>query len=334
MAAVPTYVIDLGTDEAKRWREVISREKAVAGPLVRDVATEFERVPEVLRWLFARLYQRFGGLYSGEIRAWADALGVSLGTATMLNCAYELSHLRLPKVFGCTTGVRWADDLGMVHVRTLDWPLPSMGPATRLFRFRRGAREFVSVGVPGQVSVLSGMLPGAYSVTINWAPPAAMSSFEFGPAFLLRNTLETCDSYGAAVEALRRTRLSTSVFFTICGTERGQACVIERTQRAAAVREMDGPALAQANHHVAARFVRNNKVLREVEEEGFHEDSGRRAAALDRALAEAGPIHSLDEVAGLLNVPPVFNRYTVQQMAFCPRTGDVRVWRATGAEEG
>jgi predicted choloylglycine hydrolase len=326
MATFPTYVIDLASDESKRWSEVISQEKAVARQLVREAAAEFERVPEALRWAFARLYQAFGGLYQGEIAAWADALGVSVGTATILNCAYELSHVRLPKLFGCTAGVRWTDGLGMVQVRTLDWPLTEMSDATRLFRFHRGPREFVAVGVPGQVSVLSGMLPCAYSVTVNWAPPGSMPSFDFGPAFLVRNTLESCDSYGAAVEALRRTPLSTSVFFTVCGTEPGQACVIERTQREAAVREMVGSALTQANHHVAGRFVGNNKVLREVEEEGFHEDSGRRAEALGRALTEAGPLRTLDEVARLLDVPPVFNRDTVQRMAFCPRTGDVRVW--------
>jgi hypothetical protein len=248
----------------------------------------------------------------------------------MLNCAYELSHLRLPKLFGCTTGVRWVESLGMVHLRTLDWPLPRMGEATRLFRFRQGAREFVSVGVPGQVSVLSGMLPGAYSVTINWAPPASMPTFEFGPAFLLRHTLENCDGYSAAVEKLRRTTLSTSVFFTVCGTEPGQACVIERTQQKAAVREMAGPALAQANHHVAARFVRNNDVLPEVEVEGFHEDSGLRAESLCRALTELGRSPTLDDLTRTLNVPPVFNQYTVQQMMFVPRTGEVRVWHGPG----
>jgi hypothetical protein len=177
------------------------------------------------------------------------------------------------------------------------------------------------------VSVLSGMLPGAYSITINWAPPASRPSFDFGPAFLLRHTLESCDSYGAAVETLRRTPLSTSVFFTVCGTESGQACVIERTRRMAAVREMVGPALAQANHHVDPRFIRNNDLLAEVEEEGFHEDSGQRAEALDRDLTEMGPICTLERMSGVLDRPPVFNRYTVQRMAFCPRTGDVRVWR-------
>jgi acid ceramidase len=333
MAPVPTYLIDLGSDEARRWDGVISREKAVAVQLLGDIEAEFERVPEFLRWVFAGLYRAFGGLYGGEIRAWADALGVSLGTATMLNCAYELSHFRLPKLFGCTTGVRWVEGLGMVHVRNLDWPLPRMGEATRLFRFRQGAREFVSVGVPGQVSVLSGMLPGAYSITINWAPPASRPSFDFGPAFLVRHTLESCDSYDAAVEILRQTPLSTSVFFTVCGTEPGQACVIERTQRMAAVREMIGPSLTQANHHVDACFIPNNHVLAEVEEEGFHEDSGQRAEALDRALTETGPTSTLEEVSDVLNRPPVFNRFTVQRMAFCPRTGDVRVWRETAAQE-
>ncbi|HYT89224.1 MAG TPA: hypothetical protein VEL76_11010, partial [Gemmataceae bacterium] len=255
-ADVPSYAIDLGRVEAKRWEEVIAREQPAASRLIQEAGSQFERVPEMLRWVFARLYQRFGGLYRGEIAAWAEALGVSLGTATILNCAYELSHLRWPKLFGCTAGVRWVDGLGMVHVRSLDWPLATMGAATRLFRFRRGAREFISVGVPGHVGVLSGMLPHVYSATINWAPPAAFPSFDFGPAFLLRDTLETCDTYDAAVRALTETHLSTSVFFTLCGSAKDQACVIERTQREAVVRPLSGPVLVQANHHVTGRFVK------------------------------------------------------------------------------
>ncbi len=117
---VPTYLIDLERDEAMRWKEVVSHEKLVASRLVQEAGSQFERVPELLRWVFARLYESSGGLYPGEIASWAEALGVSLGTVTILNCAYELSHLRWPKLFGCTAGVRWVDGLGMVHVRGLD----------------------------------------------------------------------------------------------------------------------------------------------------------------------------------------------------------------------
>ena len=326
---VPTYLIDLENAEALRWADVAAREKDVASLIAREAGKEFERVPELLRRIFARLYTVFGGLYRAEMEAWADALQMSLGTITMLNCAYELSHLPQPRLFGCTAGVRWIDGLGLVHIRNLDWPLASMGNATRLFRFRRGKREFVSVGVPGQVSVLSGMLPKAYSVTINWAPPTSFPSFEFGPAFLLRDTLETCDTYDEAFRVLRDTKLSTSVFFTICGTEKDQACVIERTKNKAAVRPLTGPTLVQANHHVAKQFAKNNAKLPppEGDEEEFSlEGSSQRAQILGDALAEVGSC-SLENITAPLDVATVLNRYTCQQMVFCPRSGEVKVWR-------
>src|SRR5262249_51307405 len=204
--------------------------------------------------------------------------------------------------------VRWVDGLGMVHVRSLDWPLATMGAATRLFRFRRGAREFVSVGVPGHVGVLSGMLPHAYSVTINWAPPIAFPTFDFGPAFLLRNTLETCDSYDDAVGALSETRLSTSVFYTICGIEKHQACVIERTQREAIVRPLANDVLVQANHHVAERFHKHNAdILVGVSDDDLFSLAGssQRADAMSAALAELRSPCTLAAAAAALNRPPV-----------------------------
>lgn len=326
----PAYAIDLADDEARRWAGVIAAEREIAARLAREAAAEFESVPELLRWAFARLYERTGGLYAREIESWAEGLGVSLGTATMLNCAYELSHLDWPSPFGCTAGVRWIEGLGLVHVRTLDWPLAGMGGATRLFRFRNGTREFISVGVPGQVGVLSGMLPGAYSVTINWAPPAAFPSFDWGPSFLVRHALETCDTYPSAVRLLEETPLSTSVFFTVCGVGRDEGCVIERTPTKSAVRGLSGRALVQANHHVAAAFAANNERIREVEE-GEEEfslaGSVRRADLLSAALSDVGSPSSLEGVAAAIDVPSVLNRVTCQQMAFCPALGEVRVWR-------
>ena len=328
---VPTYSIDLTREESRRWAEVISRETEIAGKLIAEAAAEFERVPELLRWVFARVYKRTGGLYVGEIQAWSDAVGVSVGTVTMLNCAYELSHIRWGKLFGCTAGVLWVDGLGMIHVRNLDWPLDHMGPATRVFRFHRGAREFVSVGVPGQVGVLSGMLPGAYSCTINWAPPAAFPSFEFGPTFLLRDTLETCDTYDDAVRKLQETPMSTSVFFTICGTERGQACVIERTPNESMIRPPTDGVLVQANHHVVDRFAKHNAELNEVvegEEVFSIEGSTLRVNTLRSSLAEIPSNCTLADTARVLDIGTVLNSMTCQQMVFRPATGDLEVWHS------
>lgn len=330
-ADVPSYTIDLQVPESNRWDEVIATQRPAAARLLAEAAREFEHIPTLLRRVFARLYQFSGGLYRDEIKAWADALGASKATVTLLNCAYELSHVRPPRPFGCTAGVRWAEGLGPVHVRNLDWPLSSLGDATCLFRFRRGERAFLVVGAPGQVGVLSGMLPGAYSATINWAPPAGNPSFgRLGPTFLLRDVLETRNSYEAAVEALRKTPVSASVFFTVCGTEAGQACVIERTPRSAIVRPLDGSVVVQANHHVGARFAPNNADLDDVkedEQEFSREGSAARADTLAQALTAPGESATLEEAARVLDVEPVLNKFTCQQMAFCPRTGGVAVWR-------
>src|SRR5262245_21266632 len=119
-AEVPTYTIDLELPESRRWSEVIAAERAAAARLLGEAAREFERVPELVRRVLRKLYQLSGGLYRDEIKAWADALGVSAATVTLLNCAYELSHLRLPRPFGCTAGVRMTSGLGPVYVRNLD----------------------------------------------------------------------------------------------------------------------------------------------------------------------------------------------------------------------
>jgi hypothetical protein len=328
VSETPEYVIDLNRPEEERWADVIVAEQPTASTLIQRAAADIERVPKICRWGFGKLYGMFGGLYQGEIKAWSVALGVTSGTATMLNCLYELSHL--PNPFGCTAGIRWLDDYGMIHVRTLDWPIDGMGTATRLFCFRRGAREFVSVGVPGQVGILSGMLPGAYSVTINWAPPAAIPTFDFGPTFLLREVLETCDTYAGAVETLARTRLSTSAFFTVCGAKKGQACVVERVQRAAAIRVIDGDVLVQANHHIATDFAKNNQAILKVppDEEVFSLDgSMKRANILHEALAAIGPHCEKEDAVSALNIPTVLNSQTCQKMLFCPTTGDFKVWR-------
>jgi hypothetical protein len=63
----------------------------------------------------------------------------------------------------------------------------TMGQAVEYIEQRRYLqpailREFVTVGVPGLVGALSGMVPGAYSVTINYALPTFMPGFAFSPS--------------------------------------------------------------------------------------------------------------------------------------------------------
>jgi hypothetical protein len=97
-----------------------------------------------------------------------------------------------------------------------------------------------------------------------------------------------------------------------------EACVIERTQRAAAVRPIPGPVLVQANHHGAGRFAGTNEELRAVvegEEEFSLAGSGCRADTLAGALAELPLPWTLGRAAEVLSTPTVLNKLTCQQMA-------------------
>ncbi len=322
---VPTFVIDLDKEEYKRWNEVIEADIQDVIQLVEEADEGYEHVPSFLKTILGGVvslgYKLYDGRYQGELRAWADALGRPMGDIVLMNCSYEMSHASAELMaFGCTAGIRWAPKMGLVHVRNLDWPLNNIGLTTRLFEFKKGKRSFFSVGISGYTGVLSGMLPGAYSATINWAPPNGYPKFDFGPSFLLREVFETCDTYGCAVDVLANTPLSTPVFFTVCGAKRGEACVIERTHGEAVITEINGDVIVHGNHHVDDEFYGNNS------DEKILESSIERVEALEKALMKTS-VNNIEEIAKCLDIDLVLNDDTCQQMAFCPETGDIRIWR-------
>jgi len=317
---IRTYEIDLTLPESDRWAEVIENEIGAAGALLQECIETDEHVvlrltPMLRRTVLSPLgliYRAIGGRYHREMRAWGEALELSVGEVTAMNCIYELSP-------ACTAGIV-NTRRGPVHVRSLDWPLDLIGPATALFRFVGGPHEFVAVGVAGHVGVFSGMVPGAYSVTINQAPSDGLS-LSSGASFLLRHVLETCATYTAAVQMLKAAPLAASVFYTVCGAREGQACVIERTRRASAVRRLRNDVIVQANHFVSPKFQAWNEPADEFEE------SYERADILEEALLRAPSNSDARRMSRCLDEDQVFNESTQQQMVFVPRTGELKVWR-------
>lgn len=195
-----TYTIDLNLPEQERWLEVMENERTVAKKLCREALRSLEDLPDIVRKISSSCYAAFGGRYVDEMAAWAEELREPLENVVVMQCSYEFAHLgnvlqrrrrkisratgidklreaverareKARKILGCTAGIHYFRGHGMVHARSMDWPLKSCGAATRIFEFKKGRRRFVSVGMTGMVGVLSGMVPGAYSVTINWAEP-------------------------------------------------------------------------------------------------------------------------------------------------------------------
>lgn len=335
------HLIDLRLPEEERWSQVIRTEKATAKTLLRHASeTMFgEDTPpmwmQLAMKLLAKAYRFSGGLYRGELKAWSEGMGVPSELLTVLNCQYELSHLgerthrglpswmrRLLRL-GCTAGAVKLAENRVVHVRNMDWPLEAMGRATRLVRFTDGDREFVTVGVPGMIGALSGMMPGAYSATINYAPPTFTPGFDFGPLFLLRHVFETCDTYEEACDTLSHTRLSSNVFFLVCSAK-GSACVIERTRKDFAKRPMRGGAISVANHYRSRKFEHHNGSW----DPGIVEHSADRVQILEGALQSCPSRPSLEKLSLVLEEEHVLNEETRQMMVFDPSRGAVRAWAA------
>jgi hypothetical protein len=328
---VPRYDIDLSLPEGQRWLEVIEKDGDAAAAVVSEALEDIKQQcpPWLMRmgsWALHRMYHVFGGRYRGEVQAWADALDAPVDLITAGNCSYELSHILGEQPYGCTAGMAYTEKHGMVHVRNMDWPLESIGEATRIFHFHNGegGHDFITVGVPSFVGALSGMVPGRYSVTLNWAPPDGLPSFDFGPAFLLREVLEKCRFPQDAVTMLRDTPLAAPAFFVVCGTHHGY--IIQRTKGGSQVDVLRSDpvvgidVMAQANHFTSRSMRRYN--------EGVDlEYSEVRAATLREHLRKVPASASLDRVAKTLDVEPVLNDNTFQQMVFAPRTGKMKAWR-------
>ncbi len=323
---IKKYEINLNKEEETRWLSVIKSDIENARLMIENSIEDLGSISKTLLKIFknpiGKLYKIYGGLYINEMKAWANALDISVNEVIALNCQYELNHTRFSLNFGCTAAAVWMQGLGMVHLRNMDWELDDMGKATRIFEFKKDKRKFITVGVPGQIGVLSGMLPGAYSVTINYAPTVANPWFNgYGPLFLLREVFENCDTFEEAVKELKNNLLATNVFYLVCGIKKDQACVIERTKKESLIKYIKGSYLTLGNHFKSKKFSELN------DDDELYEDSSNRENKLQEMLEEVGTDPSLDELASCLDVEPTLNDNTCQQMIFIPKTGQYKVWR-------
>jgi acid ceramidase len=259
-------------------------------------------------------------MYRGEIESWAEALDLPVGDVTLLNFSYELSQLT-GLMSGCTAGIVQIPGRGLIHVRNLDWSLKSIGRATRLYRFHRGKPTFVTVGILGFVGALSGMVPGEYSVTLNWAPSRSLPRpHRIDATFLLRDVLESCNTYLQARRRLMNEPISSSVFYTVCGKRNGEACIIERVKDRANVRMIRRGMIVQGNAFSTASFAGQNTGSSDL-----LNDSAVRVESLERNLGKLKRKAIAEDVSRCLDVSPVKNESTCQQMIFHPRSGMLRV---------
>jgi hypothetical protein len=269
--------------------------------------------------------------YIADVEAIAATLGFP--GIWFLNGSYQ---------WGCTTVARDEDGSPWL-ARTLDWPFPGLGRHLEIARMRGRAGDFINVTWPGYAGTLTASAPGRFAAAINQAPlwrrtrhpwlrpyDLAMNALRTWPIrfcppdHLLREVFEICRDFGEARHRLETVPIARPVIFTLIGCERGERCVIERTEEGFATRDEDTSAANDWIHSAPGWEARvcATRLLTVSPAEAAANSNARR-----EALSSWPQSFKHADFAWV--TPPVLNPYTRIAVEMCAASG---VLRAVGYE--
>jgi len=177
--------------------------------------------------------------------------------------------LNLSHEWACSSGVTAVPNLpeGAENylLRALDWPMPGLGENLVAVRRRAPGGPWVDLTWPGFVGTIQGLAPGRFAAALNQAPLHRRTSLfvadwalqrrrfyrsrHLPPAHLLRRVFDQATDFASAKSLLCQTPLALPVIYALVGPAPGEACIIERLEDRAFVREAP---VAAANHWEAA----------------------------------------------------------------------------------
>ena len=279
------------------------------------------------RWL-----RRSNSPYVGEIEAIAASLdhhGI-----WFLNGCYQ---------WGCTSVARDQDGAPWL-ARTLDWPFPGLGRGLEVARMRGAAGAFDNVTWPGYVGSLTGSATGRFAAAINQAPlrrrtrhpwlrplDIALNALRtwrirhVPPDHLLRGVFETAKTYGEAKRRLETTPVARPVIYTLIGCERGERCVIERTEDSFLTRADD---TAAANNWLRGSWPWEARVSSEMLLTRRYEEAAENSRKRREQLAGWPGEFARSRFEWV--TPPILNPNTRLAVEMCPALGRLR---AVGYEQ-
>jgi hypothetical protein len=313
------HIVNLDLPPAVRW-EFLKNHVGKINDLMQCYLDDFLGVEDEF---IANLHKLKGQLvskdYIEEIDFLAKITGYSPPAVLLQNLYYDAMKMYI----GCASVAIETKDGNMLHARNLDWWSDNdiLSRYTEVFDFQRnGKTVYKSVAWLGYFGVISGIKPNAFSVTINAA--SSHESFQIAKpvTYLLREVLDTCETYEEAKEMLINTKLMSDSILTLVGAKKGQKTIIERTPTKAKVLENSGEVLIATNHYLQIE----NLV---IDGQKIQESSEARYQALEQNLDKKIP-QNLEECMALIQQPDVAMEITAQHIAFDIKSGRIDFVRA------
>jgi acid ceramidase len=251
---VPTYVVDLDKEPKERWAEIANLYKSQITDLVQTVkdfisAFAGDKIVDFLVNYLSRLDDKLPQPYADELRGIANQTDVPLGEIVLYNIFYEIFTV-------CTSIVAEDEKNQLYHARNLDfglflgwnekthdWAVTELLRKTILnVEWKKGGKTlFKSVNFAGFVGVYNGIRPQRFTVTANerfdidggyvgilkWLMGDTSMSWM---TLLVREVMETAESYDQAIEKLTNTKLMAPVYYIVGGNSSGQGAIIVRSR--------------------------------------------------------------------------------------------------------
>ncbi len=311
---IPEIGIDLDAHGADRWAP-LAPYREIAQGMVHFALKDAGVGTETGNLISKLLKDASLACVEEDLRGLSEVLRIPHETLLAANLYYDSLKL----LWACSA---FAVDTpqGPLHARNLDWVAEDlkMSEASLTLRYRGTGFEFVSVGWPGMVGVLSASAPGRFSISLNAVCSEEPFSGGLPVVFLLRRVLEEAKDFEAAVAILETEKICSDCILLVTGTEAGQFVIVERSpSRAAVIRPTDGVLIA-TNHYQELEAPDEQLIKPDDERERTTID---RHCRLDERLAGERPA-TFKQCLSLLRDPNIFMDITVQQMVFQPATGD------------
>ena len=315
-----TIDIDLDLPPEKRWRELRDYREQVhplGEQILRDILPQYNFITAAAFGMYRKLHSNKE--YLRELHGMSKYTGVSYEHLCLLNYYYDLLKVYFDGLsFGCSSFAANTSD-GPVHARNLDWPsdggLLSVHSLIQNY-YRSGKLLFTSIGWPAYNTVLSGIAPGRFSITLNTVSSKERGKWARSITYSIREVFESGCSYEGAVSTLKKRKVMSDCILTVCGVKEDQFCVIERSPGRGIIRQKKDWVAATNDYRTE---LSENKSKLDIMLSG---DSCDRYDTLEYLLNEklpAGPATALEYVKH----PFVMNDITMQHMVFHPASGEI-----------
>ncbi len=325
------------------WKDVVEHDAQA----MRNLSTAMSRlvfdvgVPRWLVLLSAKL------LYHGVYKKWGhyihesdyfakECSDISASLMAFLQRQYTLAHM------GCSVVMVWDEKTEqMVCFRSLDWKgADDIARSSRRFSFVNQEDEEIAqvAGITAMVGVLTGAKRG-FSVAINYAPWKRSATFKSDPTFLIRQLLEdeSITDYKHAQEHIVNWKVGSPCFISLCGINRGEACVIELgSQENVHIREIGNEKfLIQTNHYdlSSSPFTLHNEpayIDKMSEQEWYGSEllrnSQERERIIRQMLEETSELPIAQRLVEIYKQVPVLNWETAQWVIMRPKSGEIDVY--------